>query len=1274
MEGTTDKDQADQKSRASELYYLIDNLDVGFFQVTLDGQIVNHNRAHNVILGYEPSESLIGKNVEQFWQNPKEREIYIDALLKNDAVKNYRVLALTKDGKKIVVELNSRLIRDETGNPIRIDGTFNDITEKNLLEKKVKESEEKFRSLFDFFPHFIGLMDMNGKLVDCNPATNKFLSKHRREDIIGLNFIKILSIFDKNKILIPKFEKLLKEVKEGRELKKFEFKISRSAGGFLWLRIEGSSIRINDQRLIQFIIQDITSRKITEEKLQKSEDNLKGRVKELSFLYKLSKLIESPLLSEEAILQGTIELIPEGIKYSEITCARISFKAKIYSSINFEESKWKISTSEMIDENNLMLQVYYLENRPFLKEENDLIREIGIRLKTSLEQREAQRRLNESEEKSRDLVNSISDLLLEVDLKGKFTYASPQIYDMFGFTPSEIINKSMRKFIHPDDILKVLEALKEAYHTREAITIEYRTLHKDGHYVYASAKGSLLDNDRFYGVVRDISKRKIVEQELRESEEKYRLISETAYDLISVLNKQFKYEYINESAFYQLLGYSKEDVLGQSALKLVHPDDVELAAKSLVNGFNEGMGEAELRLKHKDGHWVWFEVRGKTFLDKNGDLKALLISRDFSERKRTLEKLKESEERYRLISQNAEENLFIFDMNLNLIYNDTSVPNILGYSYEEMRNLKLIEYNTPASLKTTFQAYKEELGSERKKIGDPKRIRTFEVEQIHKNGSILNVETRFTFLRDENGIAKGILGLSRNITKRKQVEQKLRESEEKYRLISETAYDLIGVLNNKFKYEYINEGALKQLLGYKKGEILGESALKFIHPDDLELAAKYLSTSFKKGGGEAEVRLKHKNGSWVWFEVRGKTFLDKDGETKALLILRDFTERKEAMEKLRESEERYRLIIQNADENLFIFDMNLNLIYNDPNVPNILGYTNDEISKLKLPDYNEPSSLKTMLKAYREELRNERKKLKDPMRIRSFEIEQIHKNGSLVNVEVKFTFLRDDKGIAKGIISISRDISKRKQAEQELRESEKKYHESYNRANFYKDLFAHDINNILQIITSSAELISIQLGNSEKSKMLRNLTKIINQQVERGGKLVKNVHTLSKLEEENIIVQPIKIDETLRKSIEFIKKSYEDRHLHIQVDSTHVDFIVQANLFLQDVFENILINGVKYNENPNIDILIRISKVQIDNKELIRMEFIDNGIGVPDDRKEIIFKKGNRKLKGKKGMGLGLSLVSKIISSFNGKIWVKDKIEGDYSKGSNFIVELPIKK
>ncbi len=102
-----------------------------------------------------------------------------------------------------------------------------------------------------------------------------------------------------------------------------------------------------------------------------------------------------------------------------------------------------------------------------------------------------------------------------------------------------------------------------------------------------------------------------------------------------------------------------------------------------------------------------------------------------------------------------------------------------------------------------------------------------------------------------------------------------------------------------------------------------------------------------------------------------------------------------------------------------------------------------------------------------------------------------------------------------------------------------------------------------------------------------------------------------------------------------------------------------------------LINGIRYNENSNIEITIKISKQEIDAEDYVKIEFIDNGIGVSDERKEVIFLSGHRELKGSKGMGLGLSLVSKILTIFNGKVWVEDKIKGDYTKGSNFVMLLP---
>ncbi|MFW9936159.1 MAG: sensor histidine kinase, partial [Candidatus Thorarchaeota archaeon] len=238
--------------------------------------------------------------------------------------------------------------------------------------------------------------------------------------------------------------------------------------------------------------------------------------------------------------------------------------------------------------------------------------------------------------------------------------------------------------------------------------------------------------------------------------------------------------------------------------------------------------------------------------------------------------------------------------------------------------------------------------------------------------------------------------------------------------------------------------------------------------------------------------------------------------------------------------------------------------------------------------------------------------------------------------------------------------------------SEQKYREAYDRANFYKDLFAHDINNILQIVNSSAELIILNLRGNVESKEIESIANIIKRQIQRGSKLVSNVQTLSEFEESHIPINPIDVCEQLENSIEFIKKSYSERLLNIKIKQFCDEIIVNANEYLQEVFENVLINAIKYNKNPSVEINIKISTQNYDKKDYYKLEFIDNGIGVADERKKLIFERGKRELKGTKGMGLGLSLVKKIIESYKGKIWVEDKVKGDYTQGSKFIILLPI--
>ncbi len=244
------------------------------------------------------------------------------------------------------------------------------------------------------------------------------------------------------------------------------------------------------------------------------------------------------------------------------------------------------------------------------------------------------------------------------------------------------------------------------------------------------------------------------------------------------------------------------------------------------------------------------------------------------------------------------------------------------------------------------------------------------------------------------------------------------------------------------------------------------------------------------------------------------------------------------------------------------------------------------------------------------------------------------------------------------------------ESEKLLKESEEKYRKAYSQANLYRDIFAHDINNMLQNIQSSAELSSLYLNNPEKLHTLKELYDIITEQIERGKKLINNVRKITKLDESEIILEKIEAVRLLGKAIEYLKNSFQARNINIHINSSEKKFYVMANNLLLDVFENILINAVRHNNQPIIKINVDISKYCSKNINYIKLEFKDNGIGISDYRKRSIFEKGKRKSMNGKGMGLGLSLVKKITESYNGAIWVEDRVKGDFKQGSNFIILL----
>ena len=267
--------------------------------------------------------------------------------------------------------------------------------------------------------------------------------------------------------------------------------------------------------------------------------------------------------------------------------------------------------------------------------------------------------------------------------------------------------------------------------------------------------------------------------------------------------------------------------------------------------------------------------------------------------------------------------------------------------------------------------------------------------------------------------------------------------------------------------------------------------------------------------------------------------------------------------------------------------------------------------------------------------------------------------------------IKNEKGNIIRIDGVGINITKRKKAEGKVVKTRQKYLEAFNRENFYKKLIIHEMNNILQNILSSTELCSMYLDKPKKLQQLGEFLNIIRDQVLKGEKLISNARGLSKLEESKTSIHPIEVCKVLKSSISFIKRAYQSNNIYISIEPPNKKFFISANELLQDVFENILINAIKYNDSHSVECLIIITKIEKKRKKYVKIEFMDNGIGIMDSLKKKIFKGGYRKDNNINGMGLGLSLVEKIIENYNGQIWVEDKVNGNYSKGCNFILLIP---
>jgi len=399
------------------------------------------------------------------------------------------------------------------------------------------------------------------------------------------------------------------------------------------------------------------------------------------------------------------------------------------------------------------------------------------------------------------------------------------------------------------------------------------------------------------------NKQRQAEEALNRSEEKFRKAFYTSPDSVNI-NRLEDGIYISiNPGFTRIMGYTETDIIGKSSIEYdiwANIEDRQRLVAGLKKDGEVTNLEAAFRTKGGD---IRYGLMSASIIDLDGVAHILSITRDITERRQAEEALKESEKKYRLLADHVGDVIFVLDMNLNYTYISPSVKSMRGYEPEEVLKQQSLETLIPSSRDLAIKTLAEIMELEKTEHIGSSQSWTLQLEMRRKDGSTVWTEVKFSFIRDTDQRPVGILGLTRDISERKQAEDALRESEEKYRTILEDMDDVYFEVDIKGNITFVNRSSCK-MSGYSEEELLGMSFKKISAPDSIEKVIQYFSEIFLTGktGKPFLWNLEKKNGEQGFFEIVASLIKDKQGKPVGFRgIGRDVTERKRAETKLQQT-------------------------------------------------------------------------------------------------------------------------------------------------------------------------------------------------------------------------------------------------------------------------------------------------------------------------------------------------------------------------------------
>lgn len=597
--------------------------------------------------------------------------------------------------------------------------------------------------------------------------------------------------------------------------------------------------------------------------------------------------------------------------------------------------------------------------------------------------------------------------------------------------------------------------------------------------------------------IHDITPQKEAEAVLRLSEEQYRLIAENAYDMITIIDtNSSRYKYISPS-HERILGFSVGNLMDKPWYELIHPDDLPETAQAFYEGLLSGSGQAIYRHLNSKGEYVWLQSAGIMLRETAYQGNVLLVARDFTEQKMIELALKRSEEKYRLIVDNAYDGISIIDaVNFSTLYQNPAFYQMLGYSNEEWHDKSLLDIVHP-----------EDLGLVRQRLNQNMKDweGSLQCRLRKKDASFIWAEITATAMSSEDNNMQWLF-ICRDISERKLSEEQLRRSEEKYRLIADHTQDLILLINPRsMKCTYASPSSSK-ILGYREEELFGINILDQVHREDrghvLQLSS--LITAYNVEG--VQHRLRRKDGSYLWVESIGKMFKNTEGFWQVLISTRDISIRKQSENALKASEARlmesekelkYRVdylnyLINNMNEVFATYDREQLITFVNSGIKKSLGYEPDELIGQPALILVSPSQRGKIARQIEHRLRYGG--------TATFETLFAHKDGSEVLVRVKSAPIIEN-GVINGVTVLLEDISEYRKMEKEMARLDQ-----LNTVGEMAAGIGHEIRNPMTTVKGFLQL----LGQDEGLLHYNDYFNIMMEELERANAIISEFLSLAK--------------------------------------------------------------------------------------------------------------------------------------------------------------------